>query len=115
MEAPPEAIYSTREDLLTSVKNFALSQRYVVTIRRSTANKNVVMGCDMGGVYYDRVGALEGAKRRKTSTRRIGCPFKLYGSHSNGCWQLKVRNPRHTHGREELNHEIATSQKHGVL
>ena len=102
MEAPPEAIYSTREDLLTSVKNFAVSQGYVVTIRRSTANKNVVLGCDMGGVYYDRVGALEGAKRRKTSTRRIGCPFELYGSYSNGCWQLKVRNPMYTHGPSDL-------------
>jgi malonate-semialdehyde dehydrogenase (acetylating)/methylmalonate-semialdehyde dehydrogenase len=102
MEVPPEAIYSTREDLLTSVRNFALSQGYVVTIRRCTANKNVVLGCDMGGVYYDRVRALEGAKRRKTSTRRIGCPFELYGSYSNGCWQLKVRNPMHTHEPSDL-------------
>lgn len=102
MEAPPEAIYSTREDLLMSVRNFALSQGYVVTIRRSTANKNVVLGCDMGGVYHDRVGALEGAKRRKTSTRRIGCPFELYGSYTNGCWRLKVRNPMHTHGPSDL-------------
>lgn len=42
MQAPPEAIYSSRDDLLTSARNFALSQGYVVTIRRSTANKNVI-------------------------------------------------------------------------
>ena len=101
MEAPPEATYSTRQDLLTSVRNFVLSQGYVVTIRRSTANQNVVQGCDMGGVYHDRVGALDGAKRRKTSTRRIGCPFELYGLCSNRSWQLRVRNP-HTHGPGDL-------------
>jgi hypothetical protein len=65
-------------------------------------NKNVVLGCDMGGFYHGRVGALDGAKRRKTYTRRIGCPFKLYGLYSNGSWQLKVRNPLHTHGPSDL-------------
>lgn len=102
MEAPPEAIYSTRDDLLTSVKNFALSEGYVVTIRRSTANKNVILGCDMGGVYHDRVGASNGAQRRRTSTRRIGCPFELCGLRSNDSWKLKVRNPIHTHGPSDL-------------
>lgn len=65
-------------------------------------NKNDVLGCDMGGVYHGRVGALDGAKRRKTYTRRIGCPFKPNGLYSNGSWQLKVRNPLHTHGPSNL-------------
>lgn len=56
----------------------------------------------MGGVYHDRVGAPNGAQRRKTSTRRIGCPFDLYGSHCNGSWKLKVRTSVHTHGPSDL-------------
>lgn len=43
--------------------------------------------------------ALEGAKRRKTTTRRIGCPFKLYGKRvpNSDKWGLKVRDSVHNH------------------
>ncbi|KAF5120297.1 PKS-NRPS hybrid synthetase [Metarhizium anisopliae] len=103
MDPPPEASFSSREALLSSVRQFARSQGYVVTIRRSTANKNVVLGCDRGGEYHDRIDTPDGSKRRKTSSRRIGCPFELYGAcRRDGTWDLKVRNREHTHDPDDL-------------
>jgi hypothetical protein len=103
MEPPPESTYPDREALVSSVRQFALDHGYVLTIRRSTANKNVVLGCDLGRKYHDRIYAPDGSKRRKTSTRQIGCPFQLYGARrSDGTWDLKVRNPQHTHEANDL-------------
>ena len=38
-----------------------------------------------------------------TTTRRIGCPFKLYGRRipDSGEWELKVRNPSHNHTADD--------------
>ena len=45
--------------------------------------------------------APEGAKRRTTTTRRIGCPFKLYGKKIVGDkWELQVQNPSHNHAAD---------------
>jgi malonate-semialdehyde dehydrogenase (acetylating)/methylmalonate-semialdehyde dehydrogenase len=78
MEPPTEQVFQTREQLLASVQEHALSYGYAVTIIRSVRDRNVCIGCDRGGVYKDRIDGEDGAKRRKTSTRRIGCPFSLY-------------------------------------
>ena len=103
MEPPPESTYPDREALVSSVRQFALDHGYVVTIRRSTADKNVVLACDLGRKYQDRIDAPDGSKRRKTSTRQVGCPFQVYGARrSDGTWELKVRNPQHTHEANDL-------------
>lgn len=72
MEPPKEEIFSTHEQLLTSVRGHAIRHGYVITIQ-------VVLGCDRGGQYRDLATAPDAAKRRFTTTRRIDCPFKLYG------------------------------------
>lgn len=102
MESPVEQDFDSRELLLASVREHAFSQGYAITVIRSNANKNVFLGCDRGGTYHDRVNALDGAKRRLTSTRRISCPFRLYGKRiSDHKWELKVRNPCHNHTADE--------------
>lgn len=104
MEPSTEQFFDSRELLIASVRQHALSQGYAITTIRSSANKNIFLGCDRGGTYHDRVNAPEGAKRRLTSTRRIGCPFRLYGrripNHDNDKWELKVQNPSHNHSAE---------------
>jgi hypothetical protein len=71
--------------MLMALLNYALSQGYVITTIRSNPGKNITIGCDRGGECTDRINALDEAKRRKTSTRRIGCTFRLYGYvHSRG-------------------------------
>ena len=73
-----EQVFETREQLLTSIQQHALAHGYAITTISSSRDRNITLGCDRGGVYYDRVNAPEGAKRRKTSTKRIDCPFRLY-------------------------------------
>jgi MULE transposase domain len=99
MEPPTEQIFDSRELLIDSVRQHALSQGYAISITGANANRNVSLGCDRGGKYHDRINAPEGAKRRLTTTRRIGCPFKLYGKKilNSEKWELKVRHPSHNH------------------
>lgn len=98
MELPVEQVFDSRDLLLTYAREHAISQGYAVTTIRSKADKNIYLGCDRGGVYHDRVNAPEGAKRRLTTTRRIDCPFRLYGKRIPGDkWELQVPNPSHNH------------------
>jgi len=97
---PPEQVFASFDQMMTSLRQHALSQGYGITTKSSTkGGKYLYLQCDRGGVYQDRIKALEGAKRRKTSTRRIGCPFRLYASESRktGEWKLRVHNPEHNH------------------
>jgi malonate-semialdehyde dehydrogenase (acetylating)/methylmalonate-semialdehyde dehydrogenase len=78
MEPPIEQVFETREQLLASIRQHAISYGYAITIINSAKERNICLGCDRGGVYYDYINALEGAKRWKISTRRMNCLFRLY-------------------------------------
>lgn len=102
MEPPTEQIFDSRDLLIASVRQHALSQGYAVTTIRSITDKYIYLGCDRGGTYRDRVNAPNGAKRRTTTTRRIGCPFKLYGKMLlDDKWELQVQNPNHNHTADD--------------
>ena len=102
MEPPKEEVFDDRELLIASVRQHAVSQGYAIVTTGANANRNVSLGCDRGGTYRDRINAIEGENRRLTTTRRIGCPFKLYGKKipNSEKWELKVRNPNHNHEAE---------------
>jgi alpha-glucosidase len=106
MATPFDQAYDSREEMLTALRNYAISQGYAISTIRSNPDRNICIGCDRGGQYTDRINAAEGAKRRKTSTRRIRCSFRLYASkssakHSDGKWYIKVSNPDHNHELED--------------
>jgi hypothetical protein len=102
MEPPTEQIFDSRDLLIASVRQHALSQGYAVTTIRSITDKYIYLGCDRGGTYRDRVNAPDGAKRRTTTTRRIGCPFKLYGKMLfDDKWELQVQNRNHNHTADD--------------
>jgi hypothetical protein len=73
-----EQVFETREHLLASIQEHALSHGYDITTIRSNRDRNISLSYDRGGVYHDYINAPDRAKRRKTSTRRIDCPFRLY-------------------------------------
>jgi hypothetical protein len=83
MEPPTEQVFETREELLASIQQHALAHGYAITTVSSSRDRNITLGCDRGGYYHDRINAPEGAKRRKTSTKRIGCLFRLYAKKLN--------------------------------
>lgn len=97
MATPFDQAYDSRDEMLLALRNHAISQGYTITTIRSNPDRNICIGCDRGGQYTDRINVAEGAKCRKTSTRRIGCSFHLYASKSN----IKVINPDHNHELED--------------
>jgi hypothetical protein len=110
MEPPMEQVFDTREQLLASIQEHAISYGYAITIIRSARDRNICLGCDRGGYYHDRIDAPEGAKRRKTSTKRIGCPFRLYAKKlDTSQWEIQVRDPTHNHEPDDnmIGHSLA--------
>lgn len=70
--------FHSREDLLGAVRNAAFQQGYATVIRRSKADKNVVIRCDRGGYYKgSKIPAEE--RKRKSASRLIDCPFEIRG------------------------------------
>lgn len=103
---PFDRVYQTRDILLKTLREFAISQGYVVTISRSSPERNIYIGCDKGGSYRDRVQPPDRQKRRRTNTRRTGCQFQLYCRKGGGptpdeFWRVKVLHGEHNHDFEE--------------
>ena len=96
MLPPPEVEYASREQLMDTVQTFARGQGYAVTIKSSIAGKRVYLKCDRGAVNVPKVGK---ERQRKTSSRRIDCPFLSSGKFSKkgGKWKLNVMNGFHNH------------------
>lgn len=80
---PLDCHYTSVEQALEAINNFALDHGYAVVKRRSkmTKSKNnpvlkkVWLKCDRGGIYRPRV--ADGDRKRKTSTILVNCPFNL--------------------------------------
>ncbi|KAL9238499.1 hypothetical protein vseg_012912 [Gypsophila vaccaria] len=100
---PPEpGSFASREQLMEHVGDFGMSQGYVVTIKSSQRDIDVVIGCDRGGYYREKrktseTDSAESSRRRKTGSKLTNCPFSLYGRMENGVWVLSVRNGTHNH------------------
>ncbi|XP_010277564.1 PREDICTED: methylmalonate-semialdehyde dehydrogenase [acylating], mitochondrial-like isoform X2 [Nelumbo nucifera] len=54
MLPPPAGTFQNREELIKHVRDFGVTQGYVVTIKNSRKEKTVILGCDRGGVYRRR-------------------------------------------------------------
>ncbi|ERN09785.1 hypothetical protein AMTR_s00029p00241780 [Amborella trichopoda] len=97
MLPPPEEKFQYRDELLNYVRNFAMTQGYMITIKRSEKDRRVVLGCDRGGTYKSN--GYISLQKRKTKSRLISCPFQMLGvKKSDGLWVLKLKNPDHNHG-----------------
>lgn len=74
-------------------------QGYATVIRRSKANRYVIIGCDRGGNYRSTNIPLE-ERKKKSASRLIGCPFEIWGKkikRSEGLWKLEIKNLCHNH------------------
>ncbi|KAL2891450.1 hypothetical protein HOO65_010808 [Ceratocystis lukuohia] len=97
---PPEGIYRSFEDLLSSVQRIAKDQGYgVVKLRASNYRDGrptrYDLVCDRGGVKYNST-----AKKRNPSTRKIDCPWRAKAVcevQLGNQWRFAVQEPRHNH------------------
>ena len=97
---PPEGIFRSFEDLLTSVQRVAKDQGYgVVKLRASNYRDGKPtrydLVCDRGGVKYSST-----AKKRNPSTRKIDCPWRAKAVcevQLGNQWRFAVQEARHNH------------------
>uniref|UniRef100_A0A5B6YIM1 methylmalonate-semialdehyde dehydrogenase (CoA acylating) n=1 Tax=Davidia involucrata TaxID=16924 RepID=A0A5B6YIM1_DAVIN len=101
MLPPPPGSFVDREELIQHVGEFAVSQGYVVTIKKSKKDKVVILGCDRGGHYRRRKPVDENSadpvRKRKSGSRLTNCPFECVGKKEDGLWVLTVKNGSHNH------------------
>jgi hypothetical protein len=99
---PTTLLFENRDGLLSHVHEAANRAGYVVNIKRSNADKKVVLGCVHGGTYRNRLQLADEERRRRTASGAFDCPFPVDGRRcSYGRWKLLVKNLQH-------NHEAAT-------
>ncbi|KAL4558535.1 hypothetical protein LXL04_036736 [Taraxacum kok-saghyz] len=84
----------SRQDLIDWVQNVGHGIDYVIVIKKSRRNYNVVFQCDRGGVYRSTKNST-----RNAGTKKINCPFKLQGRYtaSGDSWNVKMVCEMHNH------------------
>ena len=70
--------FQSREELLSTVREIGLMQGYVMVIKRSKANKYVIIGCDRGDNY--RGSRIPAEKRQKKSALTVFVGKELFGN-----------------------------------
>jgi hypothetical protein len=88
---PPEAIYSTKEELFTSIQTWAAQNNYAFYIGRSSKLNNnrakIIYYCDR----YSSTPPLGELRQRDTASKKTGCQFSIYAIQFDSYWQLRYR------------------------
>jgi hypothetical protein len=113
MPLPPEAIYSSKEELYTAIQAFASQHHYAFCISRSTkvhrgSRTRIVYSCDRYGMPPPENHLQNSLRTRKrsTATRKTGCQFSIVAlEHTDTQWEV-----RHRHGTEYSIHNHPPSQ-----
>lgn len=102
MAAPPSGEFSSREELLEFMKDWAEAQGFAVVIGRSRVNR-LWIKCDRGGKYEDKhADHPENRKRKRGESRLTDCPFKVQANvKKDGIWRCRTEIPEHNHGPSE--------------
>ncbi|KAK1384789.1 hypothetical protein POM88_022524 [Heracleum sosnowskyi] len=83
--------FKSREDLISSTKEIYLEQGYAISIKCSRKEKYVVLGCDRGGCYRNKLNISVEDRKGKSGSRLINCPFQLRGKKQlDGSWKLNL-------------------------
>jgi hypothetical protein len=99
MPLPPEATYSSKEELYTSIQAWAAQHHYAFRIERSTKIDNsirtrILYSCDRAGLVPPAnhpQNSLQDRKRR-TATRKTGCQFSIVArERMDTQWELRHR------------------------
>ncbi|KAL7215946.1 hypothetical protein ACSBR1_027985 [Camellia fascicularis] len=97
MLPPPLGTFQTREELLKHVRDFALTQGYMVSIKDSSKDRYVTISCDRGGLYRKRLKAGENMRQRKAPSRLTNCPFEVVGKKDDDLWTITIKHGEHNH------------------
>ena len=88
---PPEAEYSTQNELKNAIDNWASSRGYHLIIQRSSVvksgRKRITYVCDRQG----EAPSTEAPRQRRTASRRIGCRFSIHVKELESTWKVQHR------------------------
>jgi hypothetical protein len=99
MPLPPEAIYSSKEELYTSIQAWAAQYHYAFCIGRSTKMNGgprirITYNCDRYGPPppENHPQKYLQARKRQTTTRKTGCQFSIVAIQCVSTeWELRYR------------------------
>jgi hypothetical protein len=100
MPNPPDRSFSSRMELELFLRNWAEENGYVLSIKRSTSNKNFVLSCDRSGEYRNILNLTDVSRIRQTGTRKTGCQFSIKGVNRDGIWSFWIQSSGHNHPPE---------------
>ena len=113
---PPEAIYPTRQSVLSAINDWAKPRGYAFTTGKSTKTSNgrvkVVFACDRNGRPK-----ASSERKRQTCSRKIGCEFSVLAKESwNGtAWELVHRGSAYSQHNHLPSSEASAHPTHRQL
>jgi hypothetical protein len=99
MPPPPEAIYSSQDELYRSIQAWAAQHNYAFRIGRSkvvgsSSRKKILYDCDRSGKPppVDHASNYPHTRKRQTKTRKTGCQFSINAIElNNSQWEVRTR------------------------
>jgi hypothetical protein len=99
LRVPPQATYSSKEELYASIQAWAAQHRYAFRIERSTKIHNtertrILYSCDRAGLAPPANHPQKSLqdRQRRTATRKTGCQFSIIAREGiDTQWELRHR------------------------
>ena len=71
---PPEAIFTTRDELKDYLSNWAKSKGFILTITRSDKDIRLLLACDKGGTYRNKLNLTDDKRKGKLPAEKLTVP-----------------------------------------
>jgi len=88
--------FALKAEVIDHLRQQYLQQGVVLSINRSN-EWHVVLKCDRGGSYRNKLHLTDVTRQRKTSSRLAGCPFEIVCSVQKGMWAVRKLVGSHNH------------------
>jgi hypothetical protein len=93
---PPIGRYPDRDTLVESIRDFALSQGYGITLKNANEDRKAYIRCFRSGKPNMDSRPLIGLESRTRGSFKTDCPFQVYISRNKDCgYRASIgRNPK---------------------
>ncbi|RPA82758.1 hypothetical protein BJ508DRAFT_83813 [Ascobolus immersus RN42] len=98
MAPPRHSTFPDLPSLRSHIQSHAQNHGFAIATHKSDSKKIIII-CDRGGNYKDPFADKEEQRKRKRTSKKLGCPYRVTGRKwaSDGLWHVTVTNPAHNH------------------